>query len=57
MSHNTLTIEADEGYSVELVTRRRVLIESPDGERYQIDAKRHWLQYEQILAVAEFDGN
>ncbi len=26
---NTLTIEADEGYSVKLVTRRRVLIESP----------------------------
>ena len=33
---NTLTIEADEGYSVKLVTRRRVLIESPTGEHYQV---------------------
>ena len=33
----TLTIEADEGYSVKLVTRRRVLIESPTGEHYQVD--------------------
>ena len=35
---NTLTIEADEGYRVKLVTRRRVLIESPDGETYQVDS-------------------
>ena len=34
---NTLTIEATEGYSVKLVTRRRVLIESPTGETYQVD--------------------
>ena len=28
---------ATEGYSVKLVTSRRVLIESPTGEHYQVD--------------------
>ena len=37
MARNTLTIDATEGYSVKLVTRRRMLIESPTGETYQVD--------------------